>query len=115
MLLHAFICTDTELDTETILNYYSQRWPIEIFFRQTKNNLGLNTYQVRSTKSIDRLLWLISLTYLYCTISGDEYYKFWQGIKMVCKEVQKQRIQWIYKQANNNVSIDEILEQLRLA
>nr|WP_230197633.1 transposase [Thermoanaerobacterium xylanolyticum] len=54
--LHAFICTDTELDTETILNYYSQRWPIEIFFRQTKNNLGLNTYQVRSTKSIDRLL-----------------------------------------------------------
>nr|WP_231292763.1 hypothetical protein [Thermoanaerobacterium thermosaccharolyticum] len=34
-----------------MLNYYNQRWPIEIFFRQTKNNLGLNTYQVRSTKS----------------------------------------------------------------
>lgn len=49
--LHAFLCTDTELDTETILNYYSQRSPIEIFFRQTKNNLGLNTYRVRSTKS----------------------------------------------------------------
>ncbi|WP_349292279.1 transposase [Thermoanaerobacterium thermosaccharolyticum] len=45
------MCTDTELDTKTILNYYNQRWPIEIFFRQTKNNLGLNTYQVRSTKS----------------------------------------------------------------
>jgi hypothetical protein len=43
--------------------------------------LGLNTYQVRSTKSIDRLLWLISLTYLYCTVSDDEYCKFGQGIK----------------------------------
>lgn len=40
--LHAFLCTDTELDTQTILEYYSKRWPIEIFFRQTKNNLGLN-------------------------------------------------------------------------
>ncbi|WP_231968967.1 transposase [Thermoanaerobacterium sp. RBIITD] len=64
-MIKSFICTDTELDTETILNYYSQRWPIEIFFRQTKNNLGLNTYRVRSTKSIDRLLCLISMTYLY--------------------------------------------------
>nr|WP_233432547.1 MULTISPECIES: hypothetical protein [Thermoanaerobacterium] len=87
---------------------------MEIFFRQTKNNLGLNTYQVRSTKSIDRLLWLISLTYLYCTTSGDEYCKFGQGIKMVRKEVQRQRIKWIYERANSNVSIDEILEQLRL-
>ncbi|AEF16490.1 transposase IS4 family protein [Thermoanaerobacterium xylanolyticum LX-11] len=113
--LHAFICTDTELDTETILNYYSQRWPIEIFFRQTKNNLGLNTYQVRSTKSIDRLLWLISLTYLYCTTSGDEYCKFGQGIKIVRKEVQKQRVQWLYERANNKVPIDEILEELQLA
>ncbi|MDI3311900.1 MAG: IS701 family transposase [Thermoanaerobacterium sp.] len=113
--LHAFICTDTELDTETILNYYSQRWPIEIFFRQTKNNLGLNTYQVRSTKSIDRLLCLISLTYLYCTTSSDKYYKFGQGIIIARKEVQKQRIQWIYEQAKNDVSIDEILGQLKLA
>jgi hypothetical protein len=34
---------------------------------------------------------------------------------MVRKEVQKQRVKWIYEQANNNVSINEILEQLRLA
>jgi len=38
--LHAFLCTDVELDTLTILQYYSKRWPIEIFFRQTKGNLG---------------------------------------------------------------------------
>lgn len=42
--LHALLCTDTELNNQTILEYYSKRWPIEIFFRQTKNNLGLSTY-----------------------------------------------------------------------
>lgn len=53
--LHAFLCTDVSLDTQTILNYYSQRWPIEIFFRQSKGNLGFETYQVRSEKAYTRL------------------------------------------------------------
>jgi IS4 transposase len=57
--LHAFLCTDVELDTQTILDRYSTRWPIEIFFRESKNNLGLKGYQVRSSQSIDRLLLLI--------------------------------------------------------
>lgn len=55
------------------------------------------------------------MTYLYCTTSSDKYYKFGQGIIIVRKEVQKQRIQWIYEQAKNDISIDEILEQLKLA
>ncbi|WP_412778460.1 hypothetical protein [Clostridium tyrobutyricum] len=36
-----------------------------MFFRQTKNNLGINKYQVRSSKAIDRILLLASLTYTY--------------------------------------------------
>jgi hypothetical protein len=61
--LHAFLCTDVELDTQTILENYSIRWPIEIFFRESKNNLGLKGYQVRSVLSIDQLLLLIVLAY----------------------------------------------------
>jgi len=38
-----------------------------------------------------------------------------QGIIIARKEVQRQRIQCIYEQAKNNVSIDGILEQLKLA
>ena len=33
--LHAFLCTDVELDSQTILEYYGKRWPIEIFFRES--------------------------------------------------------------------------------
>jgi hypothetical protein len=73
--LHAFLCTDDELTTQTILEYYSQRWPIEIFFRQTKGNFGLNKYQVRSEVSIDRILALIALTYWYCVLGSGDYQK----------------------------------------
>ena len=45
--MRCFLSTDTELDTQRTLEYYSKRWPIEIFFRQTKGNLGINQYQVR--------------------------------------------------------------------
>lgn len=37
--LRAFLCTNVSLETKTILAYYAKRWPIEIFFRQSKNNL----------------------------------------------------------------------------
>lgn len=113
--LHAFLCTDVELDIQTILEYYSKRWPIEIFFRQTKNNLGLNTYQVRSIKSIDRVLLLIALTYLYCTTGTGAYYQFSNGLNSARKETQREHVLWIYQNAQNNMPIDFIFEQMNIA
>lgn len=113
--LHAFLCTDTELSTQTILEYYSKRWPIEIFFRQTKNNLGLNTYQVRSTKSIDRLLVLISLTYIYCSIQKNANDSFSKGLIICRNEVKKDHIQWIYECAQKNVPIETVFRTMKVA
>jgi len=113
--LHAFLCTDTELSNQTILEYYSKRWPIEVFFRQTKNNLGLNTYQVRSTKSIDRLLLLISLTYIYCSILENANDSFSKGLLICRNDVRKDNIQWIYKCAQRNVPIETIFKSMKVA
>lgn len=66
--LREFLCTDVSLETETISAYYTKRWPIEIFFRQSKNNLGLDTYQVRSPKAFIRLWTLLAWTHLYCRV-----------------------------------------------
>jgi len=113
--LHAFLCTDTELNTKTILEYYSKRWPIEIFFKQTKNNLGLNSYQVRSAKSIDRILVLISLTYIFCTIQEDAKDSFSKGLILCRNNVKKDNIQWIYDCAKNNVPIETVLKTMKIA
>ena len=97
--LHAFLCTNTELDTQTILSYYSQRWPIEIFFRHSKGNLGLNNYQVRSAKAIDRILVLIALTYLYCVSSSGQYRPLGPGLRVARDQTQREKITLIYSAA----------------
>ena len=69
--LRAFLCTDTTLDTPTILQYYKNRWDIEVFFKQQKNLLGFKGYQIRSAKGIDRLWLILSLASFYCILTRD--------------------------------------------
>src|SRR5690606_33424680 len=78
--LRAFLCTDVSLETETISTYYAKRWPIEIFFRQSKNNLGFDTYQVRSAKAFVRLWALLAFTHLYCTTGLGQPHSFGDGL-----------------------------------
>ncbi|GAA0121214.1 MAG: transposase [Clostridium argentinense] len=103
------------LSIRTILEYYSKRWPIEIFFRQTKNNLGLNRYQVRLAKSIDRLLVLISLTYIYFSIQENANDPFSKGLIICRNNVQKDNIQWIYDCAKNNIPIKDVFKAMEIA
>lgn len=52
--LRTFVCTDVSLTTMKILDAYVERWPIELFFRQSKKNLPLiNTRYVHHRESTD--------------------------------------------------------------
>ncbi len=113
--LHAFLCTDTELDTKTILEYYSKRWPIEIFFKQTKGNLGLNSYQVRSKKAIDRILLLICLSYTYCVTLEGSNNSFSKGLNVSRNNIKKDHIQMIYDYAKNGLPIETIFKIMKVA
>ena len=70
--LRAFICTDTELDSQTILEYYGKRWNIEVFFKQVKNIFGFGGYQMRSSKGIERFWLILSLTVFYLVTDRDK-------------------------------------------
>ncbi|MEK3685232.1 transposase [Paenibacillus sp. FSL R10-2736] len=93
--LRAFCCTDISLGTETIATYYAKRWPIEIFFRQSKNNLGFDTYQVRSAKAFIRL-WAL----LAC---------------MVRKQVQQDRLRYVYECAQKEIPFHTVCERFNVA
>jgi len=60
-----------ELSDEEILNYYSNRWEIETYFRTAKNNLALQGYQVRSSKALERYLILQMFVAMYCINTGN--------------------------------------------
>lgn len=62
--LRAFISTDASLGTQEILDRYTERRPVEVFFRQSKDKLAFDRYQVRSSKGIQRYWLLMSLAHL---------------------------------------------------
>lgn len=71
-VLRAFRRTDVSLSTNEALSCYACRQSIEVFFRQCKDKLALDSYQIRSMKGIQRYWLLMSLThYIYVIGTGE--------------------------------------------
>ena len=111
--LRCFLCTDVSLDTNTILNYYSKRWPIETFFRQTKGVLSVNNYQVRHLTAIKRFWVLTVLTYLFCVIGNSIVVSFAKGVSDARKLIKTSVFKWVYTQAQDEVPLSEVLLRLK--
>lgn len=108
--LRAFISTNVSLTTQEILDYYVERWSIEVFFRQSKNKLALDKYQVRSTKGIQRYWLLMSLAHFICctgtgnTVSFEDGYAFFQA------ETERERITYFYQCGANHIPLKDVLD-----
>lgn len=113
--LKAFISLDKSLIPLDILNQYTDRWAIEPFFRDCKTYLGLDGYQVRSEKSINRYLTIILVNYTYCKIYYNDSYHFNTGYKAAKKDLEKSKVLYIYKAATSGTPIEEIFESLKIA
>ena len=106
--LRAFISTNVSLTTQEILDYYVDRWSIEVFFRQSKNKLALDKYQVRSTKGIQRYWLLMSLAHFLCctgtgnTVSFEDGYAFFQ--------TERERITYFYQCGANHIPLKDVLD-----
>ena len=69
------ISTNTQQSAVQIIRTYAQRWSIETFHRDIKQNLGLEAYQLRGRTGITRHLILVALAYAAL--------KFWTRLKNV--------------------------------
>ena len=107
--LRAFVCTDVSLTTQEILDAYVERWPIELFFRQSKGKLALDKYQIRSSQGIRRYWLLMSLVHLICCTKTDEVCSFEDGYARLQQEIQKERIMYIYQRGAKHLPLDDIL------
>jgi hypothetical protein len=75
--------TDTTLSAEAISRGYWARYPIETGFRDSKQHFGFSTYQVRSERSIERIvhlcLWAQTLLRLRCwEVKPQAHYGAWR-------------------------------------
>jgi hypothetical protein len=63
LALRVFFCTDLTLDARQILEGYSQRWAIEICFRDLKQHLGFADSSARKQAAVERTAPFVGLIY----------------------------------------------------
>jgi hypothetical protein len=107
--LRLFLSTDVAPSTKMLLSHYGCRWAIETFFQTIKSTFSMDRYQIRHVSAIRRFLFLLCLAYAYCEQAKSHVS---QGISAIRRERKRCMIEWIYTQAQANVSLHEITQLL---
>ncbi|MCQ5364097.1 IS701 family transposase [Anoxybacillus salavatliensis] len=111
--LHCVLSTDRDLSDEEILRYYAQRWSIECFFRQVKDQLKLDGYRVRGRRAVKRYWILVQLAYVYSMFESNS--DFSDGLDLLRKRKGHSLVEFIYRAAKQNIPIDTVKKQLHVA
>ena len=107
--LRAFLCTDTSLACMDILDHYIVRWNIEVFFRDAKQKLAFDKYQIRSSIGIKRFWLLMSMTHFLCCTGSGEVLSFEDGYAFFQRELLKERTEFIYRCGYAHIPLEKVL------
>ena len=110
--LRAFLSTDVSLSTNEILSYYVCRWPIEIFFRQCKDKLALDSCQIRFVQGIRRFWLLMSLAHFMCVAGTDEYCSFEKGYHQICDIIRLEKYHYLFRCAKGCHDFDSFMKSV---
>ena len=110
--LRAFISTDFTLSTNAILHFYLERWNIEIFFRQAKQKLAFDKYQIRSSQGIKRFWLLMSLAHFICCTGSGKMLSFEDGFSFFQNAIYRERVEYIYRCGIAHLPLEDVLASL---
>ena len=85
------------------------RWPVEVFFRQSKGKLAFDRYQVRSSEGIRRYWLLMSLAHFIACTSYGEAMSFEDGYAFISSRIQEERLRYIYQCGVRHICFEEVL------
>lgn len=66
----AMATNETRWSAKRVLSQYLNRWPIEVFFKESKQYLGLGDYQMLRYRGVERYLHLVLIAHLLLTHLG---------------------------------------------
>ena len=111
------VCTDTSLSSKRIIEYYGHRWEIEVSFRYQKERLGLDNYEMRSLKGIERFWELLYLLYDFLELKRFKS-QISENLGEVIDRLKVKRkrevISYIYEKALSGAKLEELYEELRV-
>ena len=108
--LRAFLSTNVSLTTDEILSYYIYQWSVEVFFRQCKDKLALDSYQIRSSKGIQRYWLLMSLAYYICVTGIEKAYSFENGYHQVSAIIQQEKYRYLFQCAKSSKNFEVFMK-----
>ncbi len=100
------ICTDTELDIQTLLQAYLWRWEIEVDFREEKSMLGCGQAQVRNQNSSETFPAFIAAAYAMLHIASYRAYQKANSITIP-------RPKWYKKKPEKRITTGDLLNNVR--
>ena len=72
------------------------RWPVERCFREAKNELGMDHYQVRGWRCVHRHFYLTQVSHLFCARVRQEYDDgSEQGHRLTVEQVRNATNTWL--------------------
>ena len=99
-----------DLATVKKRKYYVYRWSIEIFFRQCKDKMALDGYQLRSAQGIKRYWLLMSLAHFMCIAGTGEFCSFETGYHKICSIVQLEKYRYLFQCAKESDDFDSFIK-----
>ena len=117
-----FVTNRKDWEPVKILSTYELRWSIDAFYRDAKQHLGLEAYQLRTGKGIKRHWYLVFLAYTFLMLNVQQsrllrrlkanLSTIGESSRALADEVTMSLILWIYKNFKNNNHVDEVLQCL---
>lgn len=110
--LRVFISTNAALSTQEILDTYTNRWPIELFFRQSKTTLSWDKYQIRTRTGVERYWLIMSLVHYMCCTCTGKYCAFEDGYHYFRKKIKEEQITALYQNIRKGMSLEDVLKMV---
>lgn len=107
--LRAFLCMDASLSTQAILAHYTDRWNIEVYFRQCKDKLAFDSYQIRTALGIRRFWLLASLAHFIACTQMEAFAPFEFGYRALQNCILCERVTFFYQCGVQRIPLDAVL------
>ena len=108
--LRIFVSTNAALSTQEILRLYTQRWHIELIFRQSKKKLGLDKYQLRSQKESRTTGWWYHLSIICVALAKELIAFFDEGYAYMQQELKAEHLKNLFQVIKSGATFEEVLE-----
>jgi len=114
-----FASSDLQADLSTLLVHIATRWDSEVLFGDSKEELGVDQYQLMSAMAIVRFWTLAMLAYVFLEEERDRLQRQWQRhvtIGAARREIQRRHrrhvLDWLHGQFQSGVEPDYLYELL---